>query len=170
MAVKETCLVGIKAPSGNVVKAFDVNIKGNDVYVNYSDSSVAAAHGSYHASGQQHIKIGRNYVEWTGGPSGQMEPMKLFRTPPSDVTSREDFFPIGWEIRKLASVLPGLNSQPDMLVDVSGEDGDSILGLYLSVLGKGVGSRSSISGYRVLRSHKFGDAVEVEIDAFIVPK
>lgn len=40
-----------------------VGIKGDDIYVNYSDSSVATAHGSYLASGQQHIKIGRKYVD-----------------------------------------------------------------------------------------------------------
>ena len=72
----------IRTPSGNLVKAFDVRISGHDVYVIYSDCSVRAAHSSYHASGQYHIKIGKRYVQPDGGPTATMEPMKLFRTPP----------------------------------------------------------------------------------------
>ena len=78
MAESNKCVVAIRTPSGNLVKAFDVRISGHDVYVIYSDCSVRDAHSSYHASGQYHIKIGKRYVQWDGGPTATMEPMKLF--------------------------------------------------------------------------------------------
>ncbi len=148
-----------------MVKAFDVCIKGEDVYVNYSDSSVAAAHGSYHASGQQHIKIGTKYVKWSGGPTGDMEPMKIFRSPVALVSRRNDFWTIGWEISKIESILPTL-TDADMIVDAQTLRGDLILGLQVSVLGTGAKSRESIVGFPIVASHCFGNAVCAEITAF----
>ncbi len=40
MAESNKCVVAIRTPSGNLVKAFDVRISGHDVYVIYSDCSV----------------------------------------------------------------------------------------------------------------------------------
>jgi hypothetical protein len=165
---EEKCVVGILVPGGTLVKALDVCINGQDVYANYSDCSTPAAHMSYHASGQQHMKRGSRYVEWTGGPTGQMEPMKFFRTPPADVNTREDFFPIGWDVGKIPSVLPALNSKPDFLVDARCLAANSILAFYVSIVGNQVEKRSNVSGYPVVASHLFGSAIRVEIDAFIV--
>jgi hypothetical protein len=145
--------------------AFDVCIKDKDVYVNYSDSSVAAAHGSYHASGQQHIKIGTEYVKWSGGSAGDMEPMKIFRSPVGVVSGRNDFWTIGWEISKIESILPTL-TDADMIVDAEALRGDLILGLQVGILGTEAKNRESIVGFPIVASHCFGNTVRAEITAF----
>ena len=130
------CVVGIRTLSGQLVKAFDVRIANEDIYVNYSDCSTPEAHSSYHASGQHHTKVGGRFVEWTGGPTGDMEPMKLCRTPPGLVTARAGCWTVGWEIRKLDVILPSLSSHADMLVDAPPlDDAESILALEVSVCG-----------------------------------
>jgi hypothetical protein len=162
---EEKCVIGIRVSGGAMVKAFDVCIKGEDVYVNYSDFSVAVAHGSYHASGQQHIKIGRKYVEWTGGPTGNMEPMKFFRTATGLISARNDFWTIGWQISKLENILPKLTGA-DMIVDAQALHGDSILGLEVSIVGTQAKNRHSVVGFPIVGTHRFGSSVCVEIAAF----
>jgi len=166
MASKEICVVGIKVPNGSMVKTFDVCIKGEDVY-NYSDSGVATAHGSYHASGQQHTKIGRKYVDWTGEPTGDMEPTKIFREPTGMVSGRNDFWTIGWEVSKLGTILPPLDNA-DMVVDARALRGDIILGLKVSVVASGTKDKASIVGYPVIASHRFGKSLCAEVLAFTV--
>src|SRR5207245_11345356 len=131
----EQRVVGIRTPSGLLVKGFDVCIKGEDVYVNYSDSHTPAAHGSYHASGQKHTKIGRDYVKWDAGPSGNLEPMKLFRTPTRHVIDRSRCWTIGWEVPKLDSTLPKAVSA-DVVIPAQDLQPNEILGLEVSVVGK----------------------------------
>ena len=167
MRSEERCVVGVRVPSGAMVKAFDVCIKDEDVYVNYSDSSVAAAHKSYHASGQQHMKIGTEYVKWSGGSTGDMEPMKIFRSPVGVVSGRNDFWTIGWEISKIESILPTL-VDADMIVDAKALRGDLILGLQVSILGTESKNRESIFGFPIVVSHCFGSIVRAEITAFTV--
>ena len=149
------CIVGIRVPSA-ILKAFDVRIIGEDVYVNYRDVSTPEAHGSYHASGQRHIKIDGHYVEWTGGPAGTMGPMKLFAMPPRDINEREHWWTIGWEVSRLPSVLPELTHVPDMTVDAQNLSDDSILGLMVSIIGQEAERRVSIAGFPVLARHQFG--------------
>jgi hypothetical protein len=75
----ETCIVGVQL-AASVVEALNIHVTDQgDVYANYSMSGVPEAHASYHASGQQHFKKGGKYVEWNGGPTGDFEPMKLYR-------------------------------------------------------------------------------------------
>jgi hypothetical protein len=141
---------------------------GKDVYVNYADSKTPEAHGSYHDSGQLHFKIGRQYIEWTGSPSGTSEPMRFRQTPPGNVDTSEDFFPIGWEVSRLSSVLPPLNFDADMLVDAQELPANSLLGLYVTVLGISTRSRATISGFPIIATHQFGTGVRAEIEAFLV--
>jgi hypothetical protein len=168
VADKEICVVGIRTPSGALVKGFDVCIEGEDAYVNYSDSSVAAAHGSYHASGQQHIKIGKKYVEWTGGPIGDMEPMKIFREPTGTVSGRNNFWSIGWQISKLETILPRLDDA-HMIVDAQRMDTDFVLAFEVSVIGPDAKGRETIVGFPVIDTHLFGNSLRVEIAAFTLP-
>ena len=169
MAEKEMCVVGIRTPSGALVKAFDVCIEAEDAYVNYSDSSVAAAHGSYHASGQQHIKIGKKYVEWDGGPAGQMEPMKIFRERPGVVSGRNNFWSIGWQISKLETILPRLDDA-HMIVDAQRMDAELVLAFEVSVVGLDAKDREEIVGFPVTNTHLFGKSLRVEIAAFTLPE
>jgi hypothetical protein len=163
------CVVGIQTLSGQLVKAFDVRVVADDIYVNYSDCSTPEAHSSYHASGQYHTKVGGKFVEWTGGPTGHMEPMKLYRTPPGLVTGRSGCWTVGWETRRLDAILPSLCSHADMLVDARPLDGiDSILAFKVSVVGYEAGKQSNIVGFRIIQSHRFGKVVQVEIDAFVL--
>ncbi len=163
------CIVGIRTLTGFLVKAFDVRIVGEDIYVNYSDCSTPEAHSSYHASGQYHTKVGGQFIKWTGGLSGDMEPMKLYRTPPGSVTGRSGCWTVGWETRKLDAVLPSLSSDPDMLVDARTLDGtESILAFEVSVVGYQARARDNIVGFRVIDSHRFGKPVQVEIEAFVL--
>jgi len=163
------CVVGVRTLSGQLVKAFDVRIATEDIYVNYSDCSTPEAHSSYHASGQHHTKVGGQFIEWTGGPTGDMEPMKLYRTRPGLVTARTGCWTVGWETRKLDVILPSLSSHADMLVDAPLLDETaSILAFEVSVVGNDARKRTDIVGFRIIGSHRFGRAVQVEIDAFVL--
>ncbi|PYX72610.1 MAG: hypothetical protein DMG72_14430 [Acidobacteria bacterium] len=167
MAESNKCVVAIRTPSGNLVKAFDVRISGHDVYVIYSDCSVRDAHSSYHASGQYHIKIGKRYVQWDGGPTATMEPMKLFRTPPGLITGRVACWTVGWEICRLDAVLPRLDSA-DMIVDTQSLSPHLILGFEVTVVGDEAKKRETIVGFPIIASHQFGNSVCTEIDAFVL--
>jgi len=165
----EKCVVGIREPGGTLVKAFEVCIKGGaDIYVNYADSSTPEAHVSYHASGELHFKIGGHYVKWDGGPKGEMEPMRLARVQPRKVEGRGEVCPIGWEVSKLACVLPALESTPDMLVDAQELAGDSVLAFQVSAVGDEAESRKSIVGFPVVATHRFGAKLGAEIEAFVL--
>lgn len=158
-------MVGVRAPSGALVKAFDVRISGEDAYVNYSDSSVAAAHGSYHASGQQHVKIDREYVNWSGGSSGEMEPMKIYREPPATVFGRNNFWSIGWKISTLETILRLLDNA-DVIVDASTMDADLVVAFEVSVIGPDAKDRVTTAGFPIVATHVFGGSLKVEIAAF----
>jgi hypothetical protein len=162
------CVVGIVTLKGQLVKAFDIRIVGEDVYVNYSDCSTPEAHSSYHASGQLHTKKSKRYIEWDGGLSGHMEPMKLMRTPPGLVTGRSGCWTVGWEIHKLDQVLPLLTGPADMVVDAKTLNGELVLGLEVSVIGDEAKTRESIVGYPIIASHRFGESLRVEVDAFLL--
>jgi hypothetical protein len=166
--VSPKCVVGVRTPSGNTVKAFDVCIDGHDVYVNYSDCSTPEAHASYHESGQYHMKKSKGYIQWDGGLAGEMQPMKLFRTSPQRVKERSNFWTVGWYVAKLDHVLPTLDGTADMLVDAGKLQGNSILGFEASVVGGEARKRDNIVGYAIIDSHQFGGALRVEIDAFVI--
>lgn len=151
-----------------MVKAFDVCIDGRDVYVNYSDCSTPEAHASYHESGQYHMKTSRRYIEWDGGPKGEMEPMRLSRTPPHLVKGRQHFWSVGWYVAKLDHILPPLNGTADMLVDAGKLQGDSILGFEAAVVGSEARKQDNIVGYTIIDSLQFGEGLRVEIDAFVI--
>jgi hypothetical protein len=164
-----SCVVAVQLVA-SIVKALEVRISAaNDVYVNYSMSGLPEAHASYHASGQQHIKKGGKYVERTGGLTGNFEPMKLTRMAPKQVITRGDSgSTIGWEVAKLASVLPVLTDAADMLVDARTLREDSILAFKVEVIGQWARQRSSVSGFPVLHTHRFGSTIQVEVNAFAV--
>lgn len=171
MQTTKSCIVGIKAQSGKPVRAFDVCIKNDDVYVNYSDRSTPEAHISYHKSGQFHIKKDKEYVEWTGGATGEMEPMKRFCPPPGTVEGRIDLQGLGWEVAKLDTVLAPLDCPADMMVsleNVGNLSGQSILSFVASVVGCEAPTPNDIDGYPIIASYRFGEAVQVEICAFIM--
>ena len=165
MAAEKYCVVGIRTRAGMLVKAFEVCIKEADIYVNYSDTSVASAHGSYHASGQQHIKIGRECVKWDGGPSRQMEPMKSERVPPKSVAGRELIWLIGWNVSKLESILPALD-KADYVLDAQALAAESILAFEVSIVGQAALRHKTTAGFPILDVHVFGNAVRVEIAGF----
>jgi hypothetical protein len=161
---EERCVVGIRT-AAHLVKAFDVCIKGPDAYVNYSDVSVVSSHGSYHASGQQHIKIGKEYAKWDGGPAGQMEPLKLYREPPASLYGREQFWTIGWEVSKLEAVLPRL-AKADVEFDAQPLPPKYVLAFEVSVIGPAAIERENIVGFPIMKIHLFGESLRVEIVAF----
>jgi len=162
------CIVAIRTPKRSLVKAFDICIRGEDVYTNYSDGSTPEAHSSYHKSGQYHLKKGRQYIKWDGGLSGQMEPMKLYRTPPGLVQGRVRFWTVGWEVLKLDSVLPVLNGGADMIVDATHLEAEAILAFEASVIGSEAKKQTSIVGYPIIASHLFGSTMLAEICSFVV--
>jgi len=151
------------------VKGFDMCISGEDIYTNYSDCSTPEAHSSYHETGQLHSKVGGNYIEWTGGPTGEMEPMKLYRTPPGLVLGRVTCWTVGWEVAKLDRVLPALNTNADLTVDATMLEGNTILGFEACVLGPEARKQESIGGGAIIATHQFGESVRVEISAFVLP-
>ena len=170
MQIINSIVVAIKTPTGKLVKGFDVCNKGSDVYVNYSDSSTPSAHTSYHASGQLHFKKGGDYIEWTGGPSGAMEPMKLFRKPPSSITGtqRAEFWTVGWEIAQLDHILPVLIGAPDMTVDASKENPSFILGLKASLVGPHAPKKNNEVGFPIIALQTFPRTLNIEIYSFLI--
>jgi hypothetical protein len=161
-------VVGIRTPT-KIVKAFDICVKGHDVYANYTDCSTPEAHSSYHASGQCHMKVGKQYVQWDGGPTGGMEPMKLFRTRPALVCGRSVCWTVGWEVGRLDSVLPELKENADMLVSACDLDPSLVLGFEASVIGDDAKPKTSIVGYPIVASQQFGNGLlRCEVHAFVL--
>lgn len=162
-------VVALRTISGMIVKAFDVCIKDDDVYMNYSDSSTPEYHKSYHASGQQHYKIEGKYIQWTGGPTGHWEPMKMFCTPPGRVTGRSHVCTIGWEIARLDQVLPKLREYADLLVDTQRLGGAVAVCFQVDVIGSKAHSPKNILGFPLIARQQFGSAPpRVEITAFVM--
>jgi hypothetical protein len=164
----EQCVVGIRTPTGSLVKAFDVCIKGEDVYVNYSDSHTPAAHGSYHASGQQHTKIGREYVKWDIGPGGEFVPMKFIRTPTRHVLDRSRCWVVGWNVPDLDNALLPKLVSADVVMPAQRLQANETLGIEVSIIGHRAQSRLEILGFPVIARHQFGSVARVEIEAFVV--
>ena len=168
MTTDETCIVGIRTPKGNTVQGFNVCIRGEEVYTNYCDRSTPEAHASYHRSGQYHMKREKQYIEWTGGMRGCMEPMKLFRTPPGLVRDRVHFWTIGWDIANVHAILPPLSDNADMIVDASHIEPPAILGFEASVVGQYARERKNVVGFPIIASQTFGRNLKVEICCFVV--
>lgn len=166
MKTDHTCLVGIRTPSGSTVKAFDMCIRGEEVYTNYSDRSTPEAHTSYHKSGQYHMKKGGAYIEWTGGLTGQMEPMKLFKIPPGKVRERSRCWVVGWPVSRLDVALPGLTGDADMIVDAQPLEANVILAFEAYIVGPEAKHLTAILEFPVIASHRFGGPIAVEICAF----
>jgi hypothetical protein len=146
-----------------LIKAFEMSVKGNNLYLNYSDSNTCEAHCSYHASGQKHTKIGGRYVEWTGGPSQKMERMILSVTPPRKVRDR-----LGWPIGELDQILPALNRKADMIVLTRELDPSFILGFRIDVIGPYAKQLHYIVGYPILDTQQFSaNGLRAEINAFL---
>jgi hypothetical protein len=146
--------------------AIDVNIVGHDVYVNYKGPN-AGAHTSYHASGQEHVKIGRQYVTVNGG----CPPVKKLvrqRPPPSAVDTRESPSPIGWTKSQIRS-LPVRSTPAHATIDVSNFAEDHIIGLLVSVIGPAEPQRDKIDDLcPVIGCFRFSEKLTVEIEAFLV--
>ena len=167
MGDRDRCVVAIRTPIG-IVKAFDICIRGEDVYTNYSDTITPEAHASYHKSGQYHFKKGKRYIEWDGGPTGEMEPMRVNKIPPGRVRGRIRFWTGGWEVPNLSSELPPLDGDADLIVDATHLDADSILAFEAYVIGQEATALSNIVGYPIIAWHRFGTSPLVEICSFVV--
>jgi hypothetical protein len=165
---KDNFKIGIRTPGGQIVQAFDLCIKGDDSYVNYGDCSTQEAHGSYHASGQKHIKIGGQYVYWNGGPTGKWEPMKQFLPRPAEVTGRAEWFTIGWQVSRLDQVLPQLQGTPALIVDAQNLNPDAGVVLTVSVVGNAATDRVDILGFPLVALQQFGTAPCVEVAACVI--
>lgn len=85
------------------------------------------------------------------------------------VAGRSGCWTVGWEIQKLDAILPTLSSDPDMVVDTRALKGtELVLAFEVSVVGREARKRDNIVGFRIIASHQFGEAVRVEIDAFVL--
>ena len=161
-----TLIVGIKFRE-QIVTALEVCLRGSDIYVNYfAKEGTKIAHTSYHSSGQRHIKKKNDYVCWTGGPSGDWEPMKEFKTPPTMVAGREHVATIGWNVSDLQSVLPLICGQAGTTVQIPSEPHFDVVGLEVSILGLGATPRPEICGFPVIHRHWIRNDIAVEIEAF----
>lgn len=169
-----TCVVAIRQGERDWL-ALEVCIKDADLYVNYfaPDGTPAwlalshwkKAHTSYHASGQQHIKKGRDYVYWTDGPAGEWCPIELLKQPPGTVADREECSTIGWMIGELDSKLPLATIGADMVVDGSALPRSSYLVFEVSVVGPATTARTEVLGFQVLQRHRVSNGLVVEIEA-----
>jgi hypothetical protein len=164
----EKHVVAIRTPSARILKAFDVGIDGENVYANYSSHQTREAHSSYHASGWQHTKVGGQKPEWDGGLTGRMEPMRFLRMRPGLVTTRSEYYRIGWPIGELDATLFPLVETAHMLVDTQDHGANVILGFVASVFGPRARERSHIVGFPIIASQIFGSSTRVEVTAFVL--
>src|ERR1700680_1859257 len=95
-----------------------VTIKNENVYVHYLDrTGTEIGHVSQHASGQRHFRRSNGeYVKWTGGTTGQWEPMKLQKTPPAQVLERDEIGAFGFGFAELSRLPNCPGDQPDVIV------------------------------------------------------
>jgi hypothetical protein len=120
-------------------------------------AGVPEAHVSYHASGQQHTKTGGKYT-----PDA-----KLVTMPPKYVITRKACQDsIGWKIAELRTALPTLTGIADMIVDASGLSQSALLLFKIWVVGNWAKEHHARPGFTKIKSHRFGSAVRVEIEAF----
>ena len=162
------CLVAIRH-GGQERLALKVRVKGSNVYINYfAPDGTKQAHTSYHASGQEHIKKGRDYVYWSDDPAGEWRPLKVFKQPPGAVADREECSTIGWGIGSLPSRLPVATGPVEMVVDASALPASSILALVVSVIGAGATERPDVLGFPVVQRHRVSNGVVLEIEAILL--
>ncbi len=154
----ETCVVGVQLGSSVVVRPFGVRISDAvDVYVNYSMASVPEAHVSYHASGQRHAKKGGKHA-----PDGMTQTM-----PPKYVVKRKTCRDsIAWKIAELRTALPTLTGTADMVVNARGLSQSALLLFNTWVVGNWAKEHHARPGFTRIKSHRFGSAMRVEIEAF----
>jgi len=150
--------------SGQHWLAFDVNVEGSNVYLNYLNGQ----HTSYHSSGQHHQKTGKNYVLWTGGISGKWEPLRKLKQGPTKIHGREKVAGIGWVISKISTDLPAADKAGDFNIDIAPFLDSAILAFEISVVGSAASDRNEIVGFPVLQRHRMPGQVEVEIEAFLI--
>jgi hypothetical protein len=145
--------------------AFDLNIKNNNVYINYQNGT---AHLSMHSSGQLHFKKGSDYVKWTGGLSGEWEPMRFMKTAPTRVTGRLECGTVGWSFAQLL-LLPDCDEEPDVIVcDVVDLNRDSLIAIRTSIVSPREPIRNQILGFPVVWQMRLTSGVTVELEAFVV--
>lgn len=151
-------------------RALEVCIKNRNVYVHHFDrKGRKIAHISHHASGQQHIKKNNNYVLWTGGPTGKLEPMKFPKTAPSRVVGRETVTGMGWAVDRIMADLPSVSKgTTSQVLELPPELEADILYLQCSIVGTNEPSRDQVNGFPVIWRHRFTNGVTVEVEAVAV--
>ena len=114
--------------------AFEVRITSKrDIYINGQQK----AHISYHASGQRHYKVGRDYVQWSEGTD-----MKFERPQPETVEGREQIAGfLRFDIARLEVTRTPLTKAADIIIDASDFEPLSILAFAVSVVGQSLLSK-----------------------------
>ena len=165
-----TCTLFAVRVGGEARSALEVCIEDSNVYVNYFDrQGQKVAHTSYHASGQHNIKKNGDYIFWTGGPSGQWQPMKFFRPRPEHIQDRQHVAVIGWGLDSVPSVLPTVSASSQVQVFEVPPDADfQILVFEVSIVGSQVQQRDEVNGFPVIWRYKFSAGITVEIEAVAV--
>jgi len=140
----------------------------NDVYVNYLGDT-AQRHTSYHASGQRHQKKRKQYIQWNAVSPAQWKPMKDAKGKPIAIFGREHVAVWGWEIQKIPEVLPLVQVQREMNIDISplSHSAQNIVPLEVSILGGDAQERHDIYGFPIVLKHRLSNGqIFVEIEAF----
>lgn len=149
-------------------RAIEVCVKNGNVYVtSYDRQGKDLAHTSQHASGQRHFKVKERYVQWTGGPSGQWEPMIRMLTPPKKVIERAEIAFHGWAIDSIPH-LPEAKESRDVVIFECPEQEMHILMLGTSVVGPHGKERNDRDGFPVLWRHRFSHGITIEVEAIAI--
>jgi hypothetical protein len=130
------------------------------------------SHFSYHQKGELHFQKKGKYLQWTGGNSGDWEDMRLRRTPPKEVSDREDIS-MAWETDKMESVLPAYDPASGKEVhafEIPDPSKFSAVGLIVSVIGSAAAERQDHVGFPIFDRHQFTNGIlTAEVEAFGVP-
>ena len=92
--------------------------------------------------------------------------MKFYRMPPRSVKIRSPFWKIGWVLSELER-LPKLVSS-DVVIAAQKLTANEILGFEISVIGNAATPRPHILAFPVIDRHQLGNAIRVEVEAFLV--
>lgn len=147
-------------------------IKNGNVYLHYLDrTGTEVGHVSQHVSGQRHFRRANGeYVKWTGGVTGEWEPMKLQRTPPAQVTERDEIGAFGFGFAELLNLPDCPDNQANVvLCELPSNCQPEMLVFQVSIVGPAAVARGMANGnFPVVWRARLGNGIAVEVEAIAV--
>jgi len=95
--------------------------------------------------------------------------MRILGPKPAEVKDRQHAWVIGWNVSELDKLLPPLDTEACLLVDLDAVPTSSTIGFEVSIVGAKATGRKELLGFPVLRRYRFSnDSIATEVEAFVV--